>query len=136
MSLNDYIFICTKNIHKSNCKLNLLFWNTIIIITFNNNIYLDTIVTLFSIVCALNSVTIVIFAQIIKVLELGGAGERLSESWSQLVVFGHARRLRLVERLLEAMCACISYQGRWYIIYILLGSVSYSFCIEIANKFR
>ncbi|XP_032512042.2 small ribosomal subunit protein mS39 [Danaus plexippus] len=51
-----------------------------------------------------------VMEEIIKVLELGGAGERLSESWSQLVVFGHARRLRLVERLLEAMCACISYQ--------------------------
>ncbi|CAH0628727.1 unnamed protein product [Chrysodeixis includens] len=51
-----------------------------------------------------------VMEEIIKTLEVGGAGSRLAEAWSQLVVFGHARRARLVERLLDAMCN--TYQGQ------------------------
>ncbi|CAG9091060.1 unnamed protein product [Plutella xylostella] len=51
-----------------------------------------------------------VFEEIIKTLELGGAGARLAAAWSQLVIFGHAKRVRLVERLLQAMCSCYQYQ--------------------------
>ncbi|CAH2062952.1 unnamed protein product, partial [Iphiclides podalirius] len=51
-----------------------------------------------------------VMEEIIKVLELGGAGDRLAQAWSQLVVFGHANRTRLVERLLNAFCNCYQYQ--------------------------
>ncbi|XP_013174951.1 PREDICTED: protein PTCD3 homolog, mitochondrial [Papilio xuthus] len=51
-----------------------------------------------------------VMEEIIKRLEAGGAGERLAQAWSQLVVFGHANRVRLVERLLDAFCNCYQYQ--------------------------
>lgn len=44
-----------------------------------------------------------VMEEIIKTLEVGGAGDRLAQTWSQLVVFGHGKRVKLVERLLEAM---------------------------------
>ncbi|KAJ8725153.1 hypothetical protein PYW07_016111 [Mythimna separata] len=44
-----------------------------------------------------------VMEEIIKTLEVGGAGDRLAQAWSQLVVFGHSKRARLVERLLDAM---------------------------------
>nr|XP_049696838.1 protein PTCD3 homolog, mitochondrial [Helicoverpa armigera] len=45
-----------------------------------------------------------VMEEIIKTLEVGGAGDRLAQAWSQLVVFGHGKRAKLVEKLLEAMC--------------------------------
>ncbi|XP_075972245.1 small ribosomal subunit protein mS39 [Anticarsia gemmatalis] len=51
-----------------------------------------------------------VMEEIIKTLELGGAGDRLAQAWSQLVVFGHAKRVRLVERLVAAMTSCYQYQ--------------------------
>ncbi|XP_049865455.1 protein PTCD3 homolog, mitochondrial [Pectinophora gossypiella] len=51
-----------------------------------------------------------VMEEIIKTLEVGGAGDRLAQSWSQLVVFGHAKRVRLVEQILAAMCSCYQYQ--------------------------
>ncbi|CAG4941282.1 unnamed protein product [Colias eurytheme] len=51
-----------------------------------------------------------VMEEIIRTLEVSGAGDRLAEAWSQLVVFGHAKRIKLVERLLEAFCNCYSYQ--------------------------
>ncbi|KOB72946.1 Pentatricopeptide repeat domain 3, partial [Operophtera brumata] len=52
--------------------------------------------------------------QIIKTLELSGAGDRLAQAWSQLVIFGHAKKIRLVENLLSAMANCYQYQGTFY----------------------
>ncbi|CAB3235945.1 unnamed protein product [Arctia plantaginis] len=52
-----------------------------------------------------------VMEEIIKSLEVGGAGDRLAQAWSQLVVFGHAKRVRLVERLLDAMISCYEYQS-------------------------
>ncbi|CAH2237241.1 jg11211 [Pararge aegeria aegeria] len=51
-----------------------------------------------------------VMEEIIRTLEVGGAGARLAEAWSQLVVFGHAKRIKLVEKLLSAFCNCYSYQ--------------------------
>ncbi|KAJ8727118.1 hypothetical protein PYW08_015515 [Mythimna loreyi] len=51
-----------------------------------------------------------VMEEIIKTLEVGGAGDRLAQAWSQLVVFGHGKRARLVERLLDAMIN--TYQGQ------------------------
>ncbi|KAM3968051.1 small ribosomal subunit protein mS39 [Aphomia sociella] len=51
-----------------------------------------------------------VMEEIIKTLEVGGAGDRLAQAWSQLVVFGIAKRAKLVERLLNAMCNCYQYQ--------------------------
>ncbi|XP_026765066.2 protein PTCD3 homolog, mitochondrial [Galleria mellonella] len=51
-----------------------------------------------------------VMEEIIKTLEVGGAGDRLAQVWSQLVVFGIAKRAKLVERLLSAMCSCYQYQ--------------------------
>ncbi|CAK1551948.1 unnamed protein product [Leptosia nina] len=51
-----------------------------------------------------------VMEEIIKTLELAGAGDRLAEVWSQLVVFGLAKRVKLVERLLDALCNCYTYQ--------------------------
>ncbi|CAH0721551.1 unnamed protein product, partial [Brenthis ino] len=47
-----------------------------------------------------------VMEEIIKTLEVGGAGERLALAWSQLVVFGLAKRTRLLEQLLAALCSC------------------------------
>ncbi|KAL0839744.1 hypothetical protein ABMA28_016385 [Loxostege sticticalis] len=51
-----------------------------------------------------------VMEEIIKTLEVAGAGERLAQAWSQLVVFGIAKRVRLVERLLSAMSSTYEYQ--------------------------
>ncbi|KAI5641169.1 pentacotripeptide-repeat region of PRORP domain-containing protein [Phthorimaea operculella] len=51
-----------------------------------------------------------VMEEIIRTLEVAGAGERLAQAWSQLVIFGHARRVRTVEKLLHAMCSCYQYQ--------------------------
>ncbi|CAK1578571.1 unnamed protein product [Parnassius mnemosyne] len=51
-----------------------------------------------------------VMEEIIRTLEVGGAGDRLAQAWSQLVIFGHANRTRLVERLLDAFCNCYQYQ--------------------------
>ncbi|XP_061706379.1 small ribosomal subunit protein mS39-like isoform X2 [Cydia pomonella] len=51
-----------------------------------------------------------VMEEIIKTLEVGGAGGRLAGVWSQLVVFGLAKRAKLVERLLDAMANCYHYQ--------------------------
>ncbi|XP_013185888.2 small ribosomal subunit protein mS39 [Amyelois transitella] len=51
-----------------------------------------------------------VMEEIIKTLEVAGAGDRLAQAWSQLVVFGHAKRARLVDKLLAAMCSCYQYQ--------------------------
>ncbi|CAH0397568.1 unnamed protein product [Chilo suppressalis] len=52
-----------------------------------------------------------VMEEIIKTLEVAGAGDRLAQAWSQLVVFGIANRTKLVERLLQAMCNCYEYQS-------------------------
>ncbi|CAG9792120.1 unnamed protein product [Diatraea saccharalis] len=51
-----------------------------------------------------------VMEEIIKTLEVAGAGDRLTQAWSQLVIFGIANRTRLVERLLSAMCSCYEFQ--------------------------
>ncbi|XP_023938171.2 protein PTCD3 homolog, mitochondrial [Bicyclus anynana] len=51
-----------------------------------------------------------VMEEIIRTLEVGGAGDRLADAWSQLVVFGHAKRTKLVEKLLSALCNCYTYQ--------------------------
>ncbi|XP_026327030.1 protein PTCD3 homolog, mitochondrial [Hyposmocoma kahamanoa] len=51
-----------------------------------------------------------VMEEIIKTLEVGGAGDRLAQAWSQLVVFGHAKRAKLVEKILAAMVSCYQYQ--------------------------
>lgn len=51
-----------------------------------------------------------VMEEIIKTLEIGGAGDRLAQAWSQLIIFGHAKRVRLVEKLLNAMVNCYEYQ--------------------------
>ncbi|XP_053600276.1 small ribosomal subunit protein mS39 [Plodia interpunctella] len=51
-----------------------------------------------------------VMEEIIKTLEVAGAGDRLAQAWSQLVVFGHAKRVKLVDKLLAAMCNCYQYQ--------------------------
>ncbi|XP_028163775.1 protein PTCD3 homolog, mitochondrial [Ostrinia furnacalis] len=51
-----------------------------------------------------------VMEEIIKTLEVAGSGERLAQAWSQLVVFGIAKRVRLVERLLSAMASTYQYQ--------------------------
>ncbi|CAF4854866.1 unnamed protein product [Pieris macdunnoughi] len=51
-----------------------------------------------------------VMEEIIKTLEVAGAGDRLAEVWSQLVVFGLAKRIKIVEQLLNALCQCYSYQ--------------------------
>ncbi|KAJ0179470.1 hypothetical protein K1T71_005182 [Dendrolimus kikuchii] len=51
-----------------------------------------------------------VMEEIIKTLEVGGAGDRLAQAWSQLIVFGHAKRTKLIERLVSAMCTCYPYQ--------------------------
>ncbi|XP_034825130.1 small ribosomal subunit protein mS39 [Maniola hyperantus] len=51
-----------------------------------------------------------VMEEIIRTLEVAGAGDRLADAWSQLVVFGHAKRTKLVEKLLSALCSCYTYQ--------------------------
>ncbi|XP_068627800.1 small ribosomal subunit protein mS39 [Battus philenor] len=51
-----------------------------------------------------------VIEEIIRTLEVGGAGDRLAQMWSQLIVFGQAHRIKLVERLLDAFCNCYQYQ--------------------------
>ncbi|XP_050672303.1 protein PTCD3 homolog, mitochondrial [Leptidea sinapis] len=51
-----------------------------------------------------------VMEEIIKTLEVAGAGDRLAAVWSELIVYGHAKRLRLVENLLAALCNTYSYQ--------------------------
>lgn len=51
-----------------------------------------------------------VMEEIIRTLEVGGAGDKLAQAWSQLIIFGHAKRTRLVEKLLNAMCSCYPYQ--------------------------
>ncbi|XP_046978802.1 protein PTCD3 homolog, mitochondrial [Vanessa cardui] len=47
-----------------------------------------------------------VMEEIVKALELAGAGARLCGAWRTLLVSGHASRARLVERLLRALCVC------------------------------
>ncbi|XP_047545960.1 protein PTCD3 homolog, mitochondrial [Vanessa atalanta] len=47
-----------------------------------------------------------VMEEILKALELQGAGARLAAAWRELLVFGHAARARLVERLLRALSCC------------------------------
>ncbi|XP_064073297.1 small ribosomal subunit protein mS39 [Vanessa tameamea] len=47
-----------------------------------------------------------VMEEILKALELQGAGARLAAAWRELLVFGHAGRARLVERLLRALSCC------------------------------
>ncbi|KAG6450726.1 protein PTCD3 homolog, mitochondrial [Manduca sexta] len=51
-----------------------------------------------------------VMEEIIRTLEVAGAGDRLAQAWSQLVVFGHAKRTKLVEKLVEAMTNTYQYQ--------------------------
>ncbi|XP_028038026.1 protein PTCD3 homolog, mitochondrial [Bombyx mandarina] len=51
-----------------------------------------------------------VMEEIIRTLEVAGAGDRLTQAWSQIIVFGHAKRTKLVERLLSALCNCYEYQ--------------------------
>lgn len=51
-----------------------------------------------------------VMEKIIDTLEVGGVGDRLAQAWSQLVVFGLARRTSLVEKVLSAMCNCYQFQ--------------------------
>ncbi|XP_072941693.1 small ribosomal subunit protein mS39 [Epargyreus clarus] len=51
-----------------------------------------------------------VMEEIIKTLEVGGAGDRLAATWSQLVACGLASRPRLLERLLDACCHCYPHQ--------------------------